>query len=611
MQWGAPQGLLLLWAVPAAGLLLHALMRMREYRLRTVMDEQVLNALLPARRRQRLLVRLGLWLVAITLCVIALARPQWGEKWIEVQHMGLDIVVALDTSNSMLAEDIRPNRLERAKLGVRDLVNHLRGDRIGLIPFAGDSYLYCPLTADYGAFLMMLDDVHAGIIPRGGTAIEQALRQAVQSFDEQVQADRVIILVTDGEDHEGQPLNVLNEMRRRHIRLFAVGVGTPEGTLIPITDERGRTTYLRDREGNIVRTPLQEDVLERLATRTGGIYVRATPGDFGLDHIYEQGIAPLQRDLLETETIRTYEERYMWFLGMAMVLLMVEAMVSDGSSKQKNRRLRLFSSAGAAAAIFIVFSFPARADAPRALMRRGLRDYEEDRFMEAAEAFQEAAEQAPDLRLDPARALYNRANALHQQGRYEEAANTYLQALRTTDPDLQHAAHFNRGNTLLARAAELAEEQQPGGAKNFVDKALESYRHTLLLRPDDREAKINHEWADRFREQLEELIAQQPPEPEPQPGDDDPETDEPDETPQPAPDEPGDDESEESPPQPDEPDAPAEAESAPQEWMPDTMEEMTEEEAMVLLDAMRDEEQQTRDQMRLRLGDPAEVEKDW
>jgi Ca-activated chloride channel family protein len=249
--------------------------------------------------------------------------------------MGLDILVVLDTSNSMRAEDVRPSRLERSKLGIRDLVRRLNGDRIGLIPFAGDSYLYCPLTADYGAFMMMLDDIYPGIIPRGGTAIEQALRRAMNAFDDQVLADRVIILITDGEDHEGNPLNLMEEMQRRGIKLFAVGIGTPDGDLIPMIDEQGRTQMLRDRQGNVVVTRLQEDLLERLATRTGGMYVRATPTDFGLDQIVDLGIAPLQRTELDTELLLTYRDRYAWFLGLAFLLLAVEAALRDGRAPRR------------------------------------------------------------------------------------------------------------------------------------------------------------------------------------------------------------------------------------------------------------------------------------
>ncbi len=605
MQWGAPHFLHLLWAAPVLVLLLYGLMRRREQRLREIMDEQVLNTLLPPSRRKRRAWQLALWLIALTLCVLALARPQWGEKWIEVRHMGLDIIVVIDTSNSMRAEDIRPNRLERAKFGVRDLVGRLRGDRIGLIPFAGDSYLYCPLTADYGAFLMMLDDIHPGIVQRGGTAIEQALRKAVQSFADHVLADRVIVLITDGEDYEGNPLTVIDEMRQRNIRLFAVGVGSPEGDLIPMTDEQGRITFLRDREGNIVRTALQEEVLERLATRTGGMYVRATPGDFGLERIYEQGIAPLQRDMLETEMIRAHEDRFAWFLGAALLLLIVEAVMTDGTRRNGSRIPKPIY-----VLLLLAIPFPANADAPRSAMREGLRDYREERFQEAAESFREAAEQAADAQLDPARALHNRANALYRQGRYEEAAATYQEALRSTDLDVQQSAHFNRGNALLTLAHTLAEEQELDTAKAMTERALDSYRNALLLQPGDRDAKINYELADRFREELEMRLAQQPPSPEPQPGDD-PEQEAPDDAPPPpAPDDEPEEEPEPDAPHPDDT-GPPPTEAVPDQITPDTMEEMTPEEAMLLLEAMRDEEQETRDQMRLRLGDPAEVEKDW
>jgi tetratricopeptide (TPR) repeat protein len=245
------------------------------------------------------------------------------------------------------------------------------------------------------------------------------------------------------------------------------------------------------------------------------------------------------------------------------------------------------------------------ADAPRSAMREGLREYREERFREAADAFRAAAEHAPGARLDPARALYNHANALYQQGRFEEAAAAYEEALRSTDLDVQQSAHFNRGNALLAQAYQRAEAQEYDAAKALTERALDGYRNALLLQPDDRDAKINYELAHRFREELDALLAQQPPEPEPQPGDEG-EQEQPDEGLRPEPQFMPEEEPE-APPSPDVP----EDEMTAQEMIPDTMEEMTPEEAMLLLDALRDEEQETRDQMRLRLGDPAEVEKDW
>lgn len=624
MQWGNPQALYWLMLIVPLGLLAYALVGWREKQLRRLMDEPVLAELMPRNRRYRRLGRLGLWLAAIALGLMALARPQWGEKWVEVRHMGLDILVLLDTSNSMRAEDIRPNRLDRAKLGLRDLVSRLRGDRIGLIPFAGSSYLYCPLTGDYAAFMMMLNDVRPGLIPRGGTAIEQALRQAARTFDDHLQADRVILLITDGEDHEGNPLDMLDELRRRNIRLFAVGVGTPEGDLIPITDERGQMNFLRDRDGNVVRTSLQEDLLERLAVRTGGMYVRATPTDFGLDLIYEQGIAPLQRDMLESEMILTHEDRFAWFLGLALLLLMLEAALDN--------RIRFGKKALRAATVMALAALnaaaPVSAETPRTLMKDGLREYQADRFLEAAEAFREAAEAVGESRLDPARAHFNHANALFAQGLHEEAARAYQEALRSTDLTVQQSAHFNRGNALLAMAGEMAQEQQFDTAKAFTEQALDSYRNALTLDPRDHDAKVNFELADRFREELDMILEQQPPPPpQPQPDQDQDQDDQDQDQDDQDQDQqqqrsPEDGDEDESPPQPDDrtdddqDDGASEGDQAQASdeadgTLADSMDEMTEEEAKMLLDALREEEQDTRDRMRVQLGQPEEVEHNW
>lgn len=352
IHWGEPHYLHLLWLIPPLALILYALLRRREALLRQLVhyrdeyeyefrvDRQEIlrrkagssdsgSPLLPDRLPGRARRRLWTWLAAFTLAVTALARPQWGETLEEIPHQGLDIMVVLDVSNSMWAEDFRPSRLERARMGIRDLLPRLKGDRIGLVVFEGVSVMECPLTVDYAGFRMVLDDVFPGMTPRGGTAIEQAIRFATEQFEEQFAADRVILLISDGEDHEGDPLATVSMLRERDIRIFAVGVGTPEGDLIPIRDERGQVQYLRDRDGNVVRTRLHESALEQLALRTGGMYVRAVPGDFGLDRIYEDGIRPLQRAELDTVTIKKFQDRYPWFLAAALLLLCVETFLPE------------------------------------------------------------------------------------------------------------------------------------------------------------------------------------------------------------------------------------------------------------------------------------------
>jgi Ca-activated chloride channel family protein len=327
MKWGAPYILHWLWLLLPVGWLLLALVRRRDLRLRRLIDASMFRRLAPGYSLSRTRRTTMVWLLALGLCGIALARPQWGFNWQEVKRRGLDIIVVLDTSRSMLAQDIKPNRLQRAQWGIRDLVQLLKSDRIGLVSFAGSSFLQCPLTSDYAAFLMSMEDVYAGIIPKGGTRIGQALQTAIDSFEEKTDADRAIILVTDGEDHEPGMDKVMEQLKEKAIRVYAVGVGSLEGELIPHRDEQGIEGYYKDRQGNVVKTSLQEGLLEQLALQTGGMYVRSSAGDFGLQRIVERGLSRLKREEMESRMVKQYEERFVWALGLALLLLFVEPFV--------------------------------------------------------------------------------------------------------------------------------------------------------------------------------------------------------------------------------------------------------------------------------------------
>lgn len=327
MKWGNVQ--FLVWLPLAIPLVwaLFALLRRRRVALAQLVDPALLGVLAPAWNPARAKSRLVLRVLALALLVLALARPQWGFRWEEVRRQGLDLVVALDTSRSMMASDIKPTRLQQAKWGIRDLLRNLRGDRVGLVPFAGSSILQCPLTIDYAAFAMTLDDVYSGIIPKGGTAIEQALRTAVAAFPKDGTADRVILLITDGEDHEGDPLALLPELKEKGIRVYTIGIGTLEGEMVPAGDNQGG--YFKDRQGQIVKTALKEDVLQKLALGTGGTYVRSAPGDTGLERVFNESIANLKRSEQENRTAKIYEERFVWPIAAALLLLAWEALLSD------------------------------------------------------------------------------------------------------------------------------------------------------------------------------------------------------------------------------------------------------------------------------------------
>ena len=334
MTWGHPD--LLFWlplALPLAWLLF-ALLRRRRRALARLVDPAMLPVLAPGWIPSRAAARLALRLLALSFLFLALARPRWGFYWEETRRRGLDLMIVLDTSRSMMASDIKPSRLQQAKWGVHDLLRHLRSDRIGLVPFAGSSVLQCPLTIDYAALTMTLDDLYCGIIPRGGTAIEQALRTAVAAFfpandaadTEERAVERVILLITDGEDHEGDPLALLPLLKDKNIRVYTIGIGTLAGELLPQEEGGG---YFKDRQGQIVKSALREDVLQQLALATGGTYVRSAPGDTGLERVFRESIDHLRRSEQESRTIKIYEERFVWFLAAALLLLAGEALLGD------------------------------------------------------------------------------------------------------------------------------------------------------------------------------------------------------------------------------------------------------------------------------------------
>lgn len=265
-----------------------------------------------------------LFYLGCVLILFSLSRPQWGYSWREAQREGLDLMVAVDTSNSMRADDFRPTRLQRAKWGLEDLVAELDGDRVGLMAFAGVGNVLAPLTLDYAAFLMSVNDLFPGIVPKGGTNLQAALEKAADSFDAESESDKVILLITDGESHQGNLGEILRRLKENRIRVFAVGVGTPEGSLIPL--DPNANNFLKNQNDEVVKSNLNEEVLKKLAAETDGLYVRANPRDFGVSEIITEGLQPLKRAELESERVKEMEERFQIFLSAGLLLLFLEAL---------------------------------------------------------------------------------------------------------------------------------------------------------------------------------------------------------------------------------------------------------------------------------------------
>ncbi|MCO5045401.1 MAG: VWA domain-containing protein [Kiritimatiellae bacterium] len=327
MNIGDPSYLKALWLLLPLAVLCIVLYRRRVRLMRAFFAADALAKLATGWRAKRRARRIALWLFAIALLLFSLARPQWGFRWEESTSRGLDILVLLDTSRSMLAQDFKPNRLQQAKWGLRDFTRELRGDRVGLIPFAGAAYLQCPLTIDYAAFLMSLADVRVGMIPRGGTALATALKTAIETFDKQAESDRVLLLITDGEDHEGRIENWLPELKEKNIRVYAIGVGSAEGEPLPAAD--GGAGFQKDADGKVVLSSLHEDPLRKLSLETGGAFIRAAPGDLGLDALIKQHLSSLTRKETDSRLAKIWEERAGWFIGLALCALALESAVRE------------------------------------------------------------------------------------------------------------------------------------------------------------------------------------------------------------------------------------------------------------------------------------------
>ncbi len=263
------------------------------------------------------------------MSVVALTRPQWGFDWKEIKRRGVDILIAVDTSKSMLTEDVRPNRLERSKLAVKDLLKKLKGDRVGLIAFSGDAFLMCPLTADYSGFLLSLDDLSPASIPRGGTNLGRAIEEAISGYGEVPAKYKAVVILTDGESWEGDPLKWAKLAAEKKVRIYTVGIGTREGELVRVAGDDGAPTFLKDPSGNFIKSRLNEVILKEVAAVTGGAYVRASGGETGLDYIYENYLTRLEKRDIESKMEQRYHERFQIPLLLALVLLLLETRISS------------------------------------------------------------------------------------------------------------------------------------------------------------------------------------------------------------------------------------------------------------------------------------------
>lgn len=323
-----PEYLMLLLLVPVFFVMQVVIQKLRERRIRKFGDETLVRQLMPSYSTAKQWWRVSLFSVGFVFLVLALARPQTGSKIKEYKTEGAEIMIALDVSNSMLAEDYSPNRLERAKLAVSKLVDNLRNDRIGLVIFAGKPFVQLPVTADFVSAKMFLNSIDTGSIPVQGTAMGEAINLAAMNFSDQSDKSRAIILITDGENHEDDPVDAARMATQKNARVFTIGVGSPEGKPIPIGGE-----LMKDKDGKPVVTKLNEEILKQIAVAGKGAYVRASNTEFGLNPIVDE-IRKMEDETFVSVAYEDYDEEYMYFLAVALVFLILEMCISD----RRNRR---------------------------------------------------------------------------------------------------------------------------------------------------------------------------------------------------------------------------------------------------------------------------------
>lgn len=468
--------LLLILLIPLMFIAYWLMRRIRKKRIARFGDPELVDRLTPDVPRRKGWMKLTLISLALLFFAVGMSRPQLGAILKEKEIKGAEIMVVLDVSNSMLAQDYSPNRLERAKLAISKLVDGLKGDRIGLIIFAGESFVQLPITSDYVSAKIFLNSITTGSVPVQGTAMGEAIRTAIRSFTSESEHSRAIILITDGENHEDDPVAAARDAVEMGARVFCIGVGSPEGKPIPMDGD-----LLKDKDGNIVVTRLDEQTLREVAAAGDGLYVRAGNTEFGLNPVIDE-IRTLQDKEFQSVVFEEYDEQYMYFFAIALFFLLLEFFLSD----TRNRR-KLFGGSGRTvavlAALLVLSPAVLSAQSDRSEVRAGNRDFKKGQYREAEIEYKRA------LLKDSASvtARYNLGNALYKASSYNEA-ELYFKGLGDTLKNLSRS----KASDYFHNSGNLALQQKK------YQEAVEAFKESLRLEPDNFETKSNLAYAQKM-----------------------------------------------------------------------------------------------------------------
>jgi Ca-activated chloride channel family protein len=501
-----------LWAVVAASGLIALGLALRRRDLGRFADDALLGRLLAGVRPGRRLLRGALRIAAMLLLAAALLDPRYGTVYERVEQRGVDLVVLLDVSKSMLAEDAKPNRLERARQYIGDLVQALGGDRVALIAFAGVPELKCPLTIDHGAFRLALAAADPAGAPRGGSLLGDAIRFAGQAFTDRVPDHKAIVIFSDGEDQGSEPVEAARVLHEEiAVPIYTVGIGdTVDGARIPLAAPGGRQ-YLTS-EGQEVWSKMNASLLRDVALASGGAFIPVGTGTVDMGRLYADRIEPIAGRAFDPVTLRRRTPRFQWLAGLGLVLLLAEGLVgdrkrrSDEATKRRRGGKLLPAAAGLAlAAVVMVAAGDAGA------LREAGRALAEKRYDEALALYGKAQELDPQSAEIP----YNMGVAAYRKGDLGAAAGYFDQArMLAADPALRARAAYNLGTTAYRKSI-----QEPQGdpqaqaamqqAGKELEQAIDRFREAIDADPADMDARVNGELAWRWLEQLKEMQQEQ------------------------------------------------------------------------------------------------------
>ena len=465
--------------------------RVRERLLVQFVEARLLASLTAGLSPGRRQIRFALVVAAAALAIIAIARPQRGFDLETVEQRGLDIVVAVDTSKSMLATDIAPNRLARAKLAALELMQKAATDRLGLVAFAGDAFLECPLTIDNTVFEQNVQGLDVNSIPEGGTALAAAIDTALSAFKEGDHY-KALVLLTDGEDNAEGALEAAERAAKAGLKIFTVGIGSAEGTLVAVKDADGNSDYIRDEKGQVVKSKLNEALLKQIATTAGGFYVPLRGADT-MNTVYNNGLGLLPKSEGPGKMVRHYHEQYHWPLALALLLLIAEMFFPERRPPAR----RADKLAGGAAAALLLALLPLTVQASPS---GALRDYEAGHYTNAlAEFTRLAAVQTNDLRL-----VFNAGDAAYRATNFDLAQTLFSQAALSPDLKMQERAYYNLGNAQFQKARQA---QDLDGLEQGFDAAAKIYQRAVSLNTNDADAVFNLNFSKKAADTIRQIKA--------------------------------------------------------------------------------------------------------